>query len=522
ILGTSGDDHLVISQTANEQIVVRDMKRGVDLVSYPAPQVHTIRVLAGDGNDVVDLRGLYRQQVTKVGDLRGGKGNDSLFLGNARGTLQGEDGNDQLYGSKALDQLFGGLGDDFLYGGADNDLVDGGAGNDWLFGESGDDQLLGAAGADKLFGGLGADVLKGGDGDDFLSGGDGDDYLNGELGKDVAQGGAGVDTIRRQLHLATGGLSLSSQDSTKTNDGKIEVYDNRGNPVDPQHLYYDEKEKQFYHYDKGERVYVYADDSESENQPATPPEEVTGTFLTAIRQTSSDTCAILAVLGAVGSQEDFGGKIKYDAQTDRYGVTMYEEIPVYLGMDLQPMAKAHTIWVTGDWTEGRDPSGSMVAVLYQKAYLEFMNIRSRGQHGELLDKSRWEVPVNSDWQSIGRAFFSVTGKSPTWVAAGTAAGTADAARMQRHFQASGTMVAASQSGGVTSGVVPNHCYTVVGVYRKLSTWYVRLYNPWGADGNTGALFDQTSGGGTVNKDDGFLSLTWDQFAANFQGYTFLS
>ena len=74
-------------------------------------------------------------------------------------------------------------------------------------GQLGDDKLFGGDGVDVLIGGGGDDKLVGGAGDDNLQGGDGDDKLLGEGGADVLDGGLGIDTI--SYITATSGVALT-------------------------------------------------------------------------------------------------------------------------------------------------------------------------------------------------------------------------------------------------------------------------------------------------------------------------
>ncbi len=67
----------------------------------------TIRVLAGAGDDLVDCSGLTSPRLSCL--------------------LEGEGGNDTLFGGPGNDQLYGGPGRDFLYGGGGNDFLSGGA-----------------------------------------------------------------------------------------------------------------------------------------------------------------------------------------------------------------------------------------------------------------------------------------------------------------------------------------------------------------------------------------------------------
>jgi Ca2+-binding RTX toxin-like protein len=78
--------------------------------------------------------------------------------------------------------------DDFIFTGWINSTIDGDDGDDKLFGNSGDDQLIGGAGDD---------ILDGGSGNDFLSGGPGDDYyfVSSGSGKKIINNTGGEDTL---------------------------------------------------------------------------------------------------------------------------------------------------------------------------------------------------------------------------------------------------------------------------------------------------------------------------------------
>jgi len=168
-------------------------------------------------------------------DLLSGEAGDDLLNGGAgNDELDGGDGIDDMQGREGDDVLVGGTGNDFLYGDGNNptvlsitgghDTLDGedgddqlwaGAGEDQLFGGDGHDQLVGDVGDDHLYGGsgddvlfgdtplfvaeAGADVLDGGDGNDVLQGGGGDDDLHGGVGDDRLIGGGGLDTYRFNL-----------------------------------------------------------------------------------------------------------------------------------------------------------------------------------------------------------------------------------------------------------------------------------------------------------------------------------
>ncbi|WP_338831854.1 calcium-binding protein [Bradyrhizobium sp. 27S5] len=76
-------------------------------------------------------------------------------------SLDGNDGNDVLYGGNRNDTLSGEAGSDTLYGGDGNDQLAGGGGNDAFYGGNGDDNMS--------FDGAGFDTFDGGAGNDTLS-----------------------------------------------------------------------------------------------------------------------------------------------------------------------------------------------------------------------------------------------------------------------------------------------------------------------------------------------------------------
>jgi len=74
-------------------------------------------------------------------------------------------------------------------------VVNGEGGNDVIFGGRGNDQLNGGDGDDRLYGGIGDDRLRGNGGNDRLSGGFGADSLDGQDGNDFARGDATIDRL---------------------------------------------------------------------------------------------------------------------------------------------------------------------------------------------------------------------------------------------------------------------------------------------------------------------------------------
>jgi Ca2+-binding RTX toxin-like protein len=166
--------------------------------------------IRGDiGQDSVDVSG-------DRDTIYGGKDDDTLISKGSRVYVRGDDGNDIVDNSQASptdrSTLLGGEGNDSILGGASSDtntnsrnLLDGEAGNDTLFGQGVKDTLMGGEGNDSisigtsssglnlLDGGAGEDTLLGGYSTDTMIGGSGNDSLSGLFNR--GDGGAGNDTI---------------------------------------------------------------------------------------------------------------------------------------------------------------------------------------------------------------------------------------------------------------------------------------------------------------------------------------
>jgi Ca2+-binding RTX toxin-like protein len=133
-------------------------------------------------------------QAALAGGVLGTDAGEALYGPAATGSrIDGQGGNDWLYGGSGDDTILGGTGNDYLDAGTGNDALQSGEGNDTLYGSSGNDTLDGEAGDDKLYGNDGNDVLIGGTGNDTLYGNAGNDTLDGGAGSDSLQGGAGDD-----------------------------------------------------------------------------------------------------------------------------------------------------------------------------------------------------------------------------------------------------------------------------------------------------------------------------------------
>lgn len=169
---------------------------------------------------------------------------NAVVIGNAlANVMRGHSRLDNLQGADGNDTIDGGAGGDFLRGDNGNDILIGGAGADQLIGGDGNDTAsyatspasggIGvtvrlatgmASGGDaagdtfstieNLIGSAGADILGGTTLANVLSGGAGDDTLVGDAGADRLDGGAGIDTVSYfssaagvNVNLATGAVS---------------------------------------------------------------------------------------------------------------------------------------------------------------------------------------------------------------------------------------------------------------------------------------------------------------------------
>ncbi len=108
---TNGSDAFALDDVYSDlhsSLTLSTTSQGIDSTARLV-DIETIN--AGDGNDIVDLT------------------SDNFVLTNAV-TINGEAGNDILWGSNGDDAINGGVGDDSIFGGAGNDILTGGAGND--------------------------------------------------------------------------------------------------------------------------------------------------------------------------------------------------------------------------------------------------------------------------------------------------------------------------------------------------------------------------------------------------------
>lgn len=251
IASATFDTVLVIFDSAGNQLSLNDDDPNggtASFLTYTFPTAGTYYVAVGawtaqastagippyNGQYVLNVSIPNHSFVEAVGlgsTLNGGEGDDQMFGGVSNDTFNGGNGSDTavfagnrsawtitdngggsftISNGSQTDTLTGvefaqfadqtislGAGDPAVNytggGGADNAV--GASANDTLDGQGGNDTLAGRAGNDVLYGGTGADTLIGDEGDDALWGQEDNDYLYGGTGNDTMGGGVGSDEL---------------------------------------------------------------------------------------------------------------------------------------------------------------------------------------------------------------------------------------------------------------------------------------------------------------------------------------
>jgi Ca2+-binding RTX toxin-like protein len=208
----------------NNRIVVT--QRALDNSSDPDPDRLELAVEdTSKGNkgarDIIDGEEGNDRIYGGAGDdeILGGEHDDVIFGETGMDDIDGESGDDIIFGDFGTfkiinlmlepvvtvggegDTIAGGPDNDKLLGGAGNDTIHGdnnngtGTGEDTIWGGTGFDTLYGDGGADRLFGNADPDMLYGGSGGDILEGGQGNDVLRGGTGNDLLIAGYGSDDL---------------------------------------------------------------------------------------------------------------------------------------------------------------------------------------------------------------------------------------------------------------------------------------------------------------------------------------
>lgn len=133
------------------------------------------------------------------------------YLGDNLQPIMGTEGDDAIFGDTPaadgsrpiLDGVETGLGT------LDLDIINGQGGDDAIYGGNGVNMLLGGEGNDFIVGGRGVNLLAGGEGNDYLGGGRGINILVGGEGDDIIEAGAG----RLDIFEEGGGLDGLLEDA---------------------------------------------------------------------------------------------------------------------------------------------------------------------------------------------------------------------------------------------------------------------------------------------------------------------
>lgn len=238
--------------------------------------------------------------------------------------------------------------------------------------------------------------------------------------------------------------------------------------------------------------------------PATPI--VNGAQASDICQGQNPLCQTDASLADLAQEGyNFAGDIQY-LGSSTYLVNLH-------GLGAQKV-------VFNGWTNNNDPvepsSGEFWTVLMQRARLQALGIDPTQQYTQ----AQWDAmnaKTGGQLYSVAAALYDFTGNSAYY----TPIAYAGAPQALQNALAQGNIVVAQSPTGSAAtsplGIVLNHAYAVTSVYNQNGTWIVRLYNPWGMDGEPGVTINALD---TGDPNNGFITLTWQQFTnpANFLGF----
>nr|WP_280938797.1 calcium-binding protein [Methylobrevis pamukkalensis] len=187
---SGGGVDTVITQLGNYTLGdhVENLKRGNDGAGKLTGNGGANTITGNINGDTID--GGAGQDV-----MIGGKGNDFYYvddLGDSVIEKAGE-GLDEVFASTAVYTMTDHVeqlhvtytGGQISYGNGIDNWIDGNTGNDQMFGYAGKDKLVGEGGDDLLYGGSEDDALDGGEGEDLLDGGTGADTMLGGIGDDT-------------------------------------------------------------------------------------------------------------------------------------------------------------------------------------------------------------------------------------------------------------------------------------------------------------------------------------------------
>ena len=145
ILMTNGNDFLSFDDNAQ-------------LTNSPSRIKSIEAIFTFDGDDIINFSS-QKFSIDKL-IIRGGLGEDKLWLGAGNDSIFGDEGNDEIFGGKGDDFINGGLGNDIVYSGDGNDIVDAYLGADKIYLEGGDDIIFCGENNQEIIGGSGVDQIN--------------------------------------------------------------------------------------------------------------------------------------------------------------------------------------------------------------------------------------------------------------------------------------------------------------------------------------------------------------------------
>ena len=122
----SGDDNILVlsDDVQGDALFVDDIYSATPNASFNnQSRLENLKeILAGAGNDVIDMTSDDMAYTGGGVTVRGGDGKDVIWAYSGSNKLFGDDGDDKIIGAAGNDLIVGGLGNDILHGGGGNDV----------------------------------------------------------------------------------------------------------------------------------------------------------------------------------------------------------------------------------------------------------------------------------------------------------------------------------------------------------------------------------------------------------------
>jgi Ca2+-binding RTX toxin-like protein len=116
--GSDDSTSLVLTDDDNgDALFLDDIYSASPDISTKARISHVNMIIAGAGDDIIDLTSVRFQCADKGIAVQGGDGNDVIWANNNGTFLLGDAGDDRIVGGNGYDVIAGGAGDDTLHGG---------------------------------------------------------------------------------------------------------------------------------------------------------------------------------------------------------------------------------------------------------------------------------------------------------------------------------------------------------------------------------------------------------------------